>query len=150
MIKEIFCRDYSSRTHVFSEGIAVCRMNMVWVSIIWLTVCLPQPKFKPAFTASAHLKKLRAKLNSLAVSQLSRVCHRASDNEQCVEDLSRLAAGANTFPIQLASMLNTQSRSTSQLYGLFTTTCGAALLISSCALTFWICAACSFRLAVRA
>src|SRR5207302_5432203 len=36
-----------------------------------------------------------------------------------------------------------------QLYGLFTTTCGAGLLISSCALTFWICAACSFSVAMR-
>src|SRR5438034_4172999 len=34
-------------------------------------------------------------------------------------------------------------RSTSQLYGLFATTCGADLLTSIWALTFWICAACS-------
>ena len=29
-------------------------------------------------------------------------------------------------------------------------TCGAGLFISTCALTFWICAACSFTVAVRA
>src|SRR6266550_4172327 len=34
------------------------------------------------------------------------------------------------------------------LYG-FATTCGVGLLVSSCALTFWICAACSFTVATR-
>ena len=34
-------------------------------------------------------------------------------------------------------------------YGLFTTTFGAGLLVSSWALTFWICAACSLSWAVR-
>src|SRR5438132_3397666 len=37
----------------------------------------------------------------------------------------------------------------SLLYGLFTTTCGAGLLTSSWALTFWICAACSLSCAVN-
>jgi hypothetical protein len=35
-------------------------------------------------------------------------------------------------------------------YWLFKTTCGAGLLASSCALTFWICAACSLSCAVTA
>ena len=39
---------------------------------------------------------------------------------------------------KLAFVPHTQGRCTSQLYGLFTTTCGAGLLTSSCALTFWI------------
>src|SRR5581483_2734608 len=34
-------------------------------------------------------------------------------------------------------------------YGLFATTCGAVFWTSSCALTFWICAACSFNCAVN-
>jgi hypothetical protein len=34
-------------------------------------------------------------------------------------------------------------------YGVFTTTFGAGLLASICALTFWICAACSLSWAVR-
>src|SRR6266480_308665 len=46
-------------------------------------------------------------------------------------------------PFQFALVLDTQGGSTSQLYGLFATTCGAGLLTSSWALTFWICAACS-------
>jgi hypothetical protein len=49
-------------TQVFSEGIAVCRMNMVCVSIIRLAVCSPQPKLNPGFTALARLKKLEAEL----------------------------------------------------------------------------------------
>jgi len=47
-----------SRTQVFSEGIAVFRVNMVCLSIIRLAACSPQPKFNPVFTASARLKKL--------------------------------------------------------------------------------------------
>jgi hypothetical protein len=35
-----------------------------------------------------------------------------------------------------------------EFYGLFTTTCGAGLLTSTCALTLWICAACSFSCTV--
>src|SRR2546430_17325146 len=45
---------------------------------------------------------------------------------------------------KFALVLDTQGHIKSQLYGLFTTTCGAGFLTSSCALTFWICAACSF------
>src|SRR5882724_9087232 len=37
-----------------------------------------------------------------------------------------------------------------QLYWLLTTSCDAVLLNSTWSLTFWICAACSLRLAVRA
>src|SRR5207248_6903948 len=50
---------------------------------------------------------------------------------------------------KFALVLDTQGHIKSQLYGLFTTTCGAGLLTSSCALTFWICAACSLSWAVR-
>jgi len=50
---------------------------------------------------------------------------------------------------KFALVLDTQGHIKSQLYGLFTTTCGAGLLTSSCALTFWICAACSLSCAVR-
>ena len=39
------------------------------------------------------------------------------------------ATRANAFPIQLASVPDTQGRSKSELYGLFATTCGAALFI---------------------
>src|SRR5216110_533767 len=52
-------------------------------------------------------------------------------------------------PFQFALVLDTQGGSTSQLYGLFATTCGAGLFTSSWALTFWICAACSLSWAVR-
>src|SRR5947208_10679463 len=52
-------------------------------------------------------------------------------------------------PFQFALVLNTQGHIKSQLFGLFTTTCGAGLLTSSCALTFWICADCSLSCAVR-
>src|SRR6266536_2922695 len=48
---------------------------------------------------------------------------------------------------KIASVPCTQGCFTSQLYGLFTTTCGARLLTSSWALTLWICAACSFSCA---
>src|SRR5439155_3569931 len=41
-------------------------------------------------------------------------------------------------PFQIASVLGTRGVSTSQLYGLLTTTCGAGLFTSSWALTFWI------------
>jgi len=41
-------------------------------------------------------------------------------------------------PFQFALVLDTQGGSTSQIYGLFTTTWGAALFTSSWALTFWI------------
>src|SRR6266480_7830375 len=50
-------------------------------------------------------------------------------------------------PFQFALVLDTQGGSTSQLYGLFATTCGAGLFTSSWALTFWICAACSLSCA---
>src|SRR5947199_2739822 len=53
-------------------------------------------------------------------------------------------------PFQFALVLDTQGGSTSQLYGLFATTCGAGLFTSSWALTFWICAACSLSWAVNA
>ena len=49
---------------------------------------------------------------------------------------------------KLALVAHIQGRSTSQLYGLFTTTCGAGLLTSSCAFTFWVWDACSSRRAV--
>jgi hypothetical protein len=48
-----------------------------------------------------------------------------------------------------ALVLDTEGHTKSQLYGLFTTTCGAGLLTSSCALTFWICADCSLTVATR-
>src|SRR5207244_8180636 len=57
------------------------------------------------------------------------------------------AARANAFPLRFGACH--KHRYTSQLYGLFVTTCGAGLLTSSWALTFWICAACSFSWAVR-
>src|SRR5437879_9007775 len=50
---------------------------------------------------------------------------------------------------KFALVLDTQGHIKSQLYGLFTTTCGAGLFTSSCALTFWIWAACSLSCAVR-
>src|SRR5436190_3446819 len=56
---------------------------------------------------------------------------------------------ANALPIQLASVSDTESRFKSELYGLLTTICGAGLVTSSWALTFWICAACSLSCALR-
>src|SRR6266567_3313539 len=56
--------------------------------------------------------------------------------------------GANAFPISFGARRG-EHRYTLQLYGLFVTTCGAGLLTSSWALTFWICAACSLSCAVR-
>src|SRR5438309_8547333 len=50
---------------------------------------------------------------------------------------------------KFALVLDTQGHIKSPLYGLFTTTCGAGLLTSSCALTFWICADCSLTVAAR-
>src|SRR5437588_3561255 len=50
---------------------------------------------------------------------------------------------------KFALVLDTQGHIKSQLYGLFTTTCGAGLLTSSCALTFWICADCSLTIPAR-
>ena len=58
------------------------------------------------------------------------------------ETVKAFTEGANAFPVRLGAP-HTQGLSTSQLYGLFVTTCGAGLLTSSWALTFWICAACS-------
>src|SRR5262249_54707706 len=52
----------------------------------------------------------------------------------------------NAFPNRLG--FTHEAVLTSQRYGLFTTTCGPGLLISSLALTFWIWAACSSRRAV--
>jgi hypothetical protein len=73
------------------------------------------------------------------------------ENRAAREQKSRngkaFAAGANAFQTRLGAS-HPQGRSTSQLYGLFTTACGAGLLTSSCALTFWICDACSSRRAV--
>src|SRR6266403_4239260 len=57
-------------------------------------------------------------------------------------EMVKAFAGRRT-PLPFALVLDTQGGSTSQIYGLFVTTCGAGLLTSSWALTFWICAACS-------
>ena len=54
--------------------------------------------------------------------------------------------GTNAFTNRLGAF-GTQGHSISEAYGLFATTCGAGLITSSCALTFWICAACSFTIA---
>jgi hypothetical protein len=64
------------------------------------------------------------------------------------EMVKAFAAGANAFPIPFGARRG-EHRYTLQLYGLFVTTCGAGLLTSSWALTFWICAACSLSWAVK-
>src|SRR6266446_7200199 len=64
------------------------------------------------------------------------------------EMVKAFAAGANAFPIPFGARRG-EHRYTLQLYGLFVTTCGAGLLTSTWALTFWICAACSLSCAVR-
>ena len=70
------------------------------------------------------------------------------------ETVKALVARAKAFP-NSPWYLTPKVASTSQLYGLFTTTCGAGpprqirpvanFLTSSCALTFWIWDACSSR-----
>jgi hypothetical protein len=60
------------------------------------------------------------------------------------ETVKAFSAGGEHLS-KLALVPHRQDRSTSQLYGLSTTTCGAGLLTSSCALTFWIWDACSSR-----
>ena len=64
------------------------------------------------------------------------------------EMVKAFAAGANAFPIPFGARRG-EHRYTLQLYGLFTTTCGAGLLTSSWALTFWIWDACSLSCAVN-
>ena len=49
-----------------------------------------------------------------------------------------------------ASERGTRCAEVARCYGLLETTCGAGLRVSSWALTFWICPACSFAVAARA
>jgi hypothetical protein len=56
---------------------------------------------------------------------------------------------ASTNPSATRARSHRRALEKSLLYGLLRTTCGAGLLTSSCALTLWICAACSLSWAVR-
>jgi hypothetical protein len=85
----------------------------------------PARKFEAALCVLCEFfRRLKTCFNS------GKRCYRATETEKA------FAVRANAFPIQLASVPDTQGRFKSEPYGLLTTTCGAGLLTSSWALTF--------------
>jgi len=98
-------------------------------------------QMKPARTAGSALSLLREFFpSSVGLLQRNQVV-RSSDRKGVRRAGERLSKSPRCF--------DTQGYFHFAAYCLFATTCGAGLLISSCALTFWICAACSFTIPAR-
>ena len=122
-----------------------CRGGLSSAAFVVEAACLLANAFG-VLSRNAWVPRLRVRTRTPTPLRL-RVRTRASTTE--TETVKAFAAGAtNAFPNSPRCFSHTRLF-ISRLYGLFTTTCGADLLISTWALTFWICAACSLNCAVK-
>src|SRR5437016_14303283 len=89
-------------------------------------------QMKPARKPKAALCVLREFFRRLKTCfNSAKRCYRATEKGKAVR-----REGRTPFQIRLA-VLGTQGHIRSRLYGLCTTTCGAGLFTSSCAVPFW-------------